>query len=363
MHIKDIAKKLNIAPSTVSRALNPDTQHMISEAQRERIKKLALAVNYRPNRNARALSTGRTHTIGVILPTTFDSFFFNDHMNKVLASVYKVLSEDKRYNLKLIVIPKGNTLFDIEKEILDNRVDGLLLSSCSDHHFSSSHYFPKKLLSKWNQPIVVMGLNLKRTRFSSIYSSNFEAAERVTTYLIRKGHRRIAMIDQIPPVPDSIERVKGYKSVLRQHNIAVDPSLLIGGKWVREEEEVHHPAMRGLPGHNMFPVERAYTCTLNLFKGAGPKPTAIFCANDETAFGALRALQVLGVKCPGDGAVMGFDGLDATELSTPRLSTVNQPTLEMALHGTKLLLDLIDGTKKGPVHKFVPMDLVIRESA
>ncbi len=364
MQIDDIAAKLKVSASTVSRALNPAKQHLISPSVREKIRKYAAKHGFTPNQTARELLTGKTHNIGVILPTTFESFFFNDHLDKSLAGVYKVLEEQREYGCKLIVIPKGSQRMDLDQQIRDSRVDGLLVSSLWDIGIHESRFIPESFLSKWTKPVVVMGLEPKeKSRFSSLYSSNVKAARQAVSYLIRKGHKKIAMVHQAPVVTDSRDRMEGYKLAFKDHHLKMDPSLIIETEVNLEEERALHPPSLQTDKRNLYPLERAIQVAMELFGPNGPKPSAVFCANDETAIGIMKGLRILGLRCPQDVAVMGFDGLELGELLDPRLSTVKQPSFEMAAEGTKLLLDLIEGRVHGPVSKFIPMELVIRDSA
>jgi len=364
VNIHEIARHLKFSPSTISRALNPAKQHLISAEVRERIQDYARRMKFVPSSAARELTTGKTHHIGVIVPTAFDSFFFNDHLTKILEGVYKVLAERGSYRCKLIIIPPGQNFGDLDEEIRGHRIDGLLVSALSNHLMYSSYYYPKDFLANWNKPVMLVGIKLKSSKhLSYAHSDNFEAARKAITYLLRKGYRRIAMIQQVPEVPDARERLKGYLAALKDHRIEVRENLIVKGRMDLKEERRLHPPPLTTDAHNLYPIERGYKITLGLFEPGGPKPTAIFCANDETALGALRALRFLGMRSPQDVAVMGFDGLDAGELVDPRLSTVKQPTFEMAEWGTRALLDMIEGKIKGPVSRLFTMPLLLRDSA
>lgn len=363
MQIRDIAKSLKVSIATVSRALNSATESLVNPKTRKKIQGYAEKVRFVPSRTARGLSTGKSNTVGVILPTTFDSLFFNDHFTKVLAGLNKVLEAEHRFNCKLIVIPKGQSLERLEHLVFDSGVDGLLFSTSCDHALYSSHYFPKNLLAKWKRPVVVLGMKIKSSYLSCLYSSNYEAAKSAVTYLVKKGHKRIGIITIDPPVPDSEERYRGYISALEAHNLPRDKNLVMKGKFIERGEshaKLTHPHSLGL---NLDAIESGYESALKFFQPKGARPTAIFCANDEMALGALKALRSLGIRCPSDVAVMGFDGIEFGEFVEPRLTTVSQPTKEMAESGTRLLLDLIEGKVKGQVSKFVPMELLVRESA
>ena len=139
------------------------------------------------------------------------------------------------------------------------------------------------------------------------------------------------------------ERVAAFKTALADHHLPYDAEFAAEGAYL---------------------TESGYDAAIQLFKRPKAKQlTAVFCTNDEMAFGALRALRVLRKRCPQDVAVMGFDGLTAGDQVDPPLSTVEQPFQEIAKIGTKLLFDLIEGKQKKPVQLTVPAQLLIRDSA
>jgi len=342
MHIRDVAKSLKMSVATVSRALNPQTSHLVAEKTRRRVQKFVQEVGYVPNRTARELSTGKTRTIGVVLPNVLQSVFFNDYLIKILAGVYRVLEQDNTYNCKIIITPRGKVLSELDNQVLGSGLDGLLLSPYCDHAFYSSHYLPKNVLTKWMQPLVILNLRPKSPRrFHSVYLNHFDAARKAVLHLILKGHKLIAMIKGDSLFPESVDRFDGYRAALQEHGIKPNMNLVQEGN---------------------FLLESGYEATLRLFRQDVLRPTAIFCANDEMALGAIRALKSLNIACPREVAVMGFDGIEIGEYVEPRLTTMAQPTHQIAEAATRLLLDQLAGKIKGPVATAVPANLVIRDS-
>src|SRR5258708_12334227 len=102
MRIHDVAKTLDVSVATISRAWNPATRHLVAEKTRKRIQKFVDQVGYVPNRTARELSTGKTRTIGLVLPNILESIFFNDYLIKILGGVYEILEKDNTYNCKIV---------------------------------------------------------------------------------------------------------------------------------------------------------------------------------------------------------------------------------------------------------------------
>jgi len=342
MDIRDVAKSLKISVATVSRALNSSTAHLVSEKTRRRIMEYVKEIGYIPDRAARALSTGRTQTLGLVLPNVLQSIFFNDYLIKVLAGVFTYLENNSRYTCQVIILPRGEVISQLNKEVFSAGLDGLLLSPYCDPALHGDN-FPKTLLAKWKKPIVVLNWNTEEIkRFNCVYSDHREAAKKAVAYLIQKGHRKIAMIRGISINPEGNQRIEGYDQALSDHGLKLQK------KWVLEGN---------------FQMESGYEATLKLFKLSGPKPTALFCANDEMAIGALRALRALRISCPKDVAVLGFDGIEQGMFTEPQLTSMAQPTWDIANLATRILIDLLEDRVKGPVVQAVPSHLIIRESA
>lgn len=346
MRIHDVAKQLRVSVATVSRALNPSTQHLVSKKTKERIQRYVREIGYVPNRTAQQLSTGKTHTLGVALPAVFESIFANDYLIKVLAGVHKALEENAPYNCKILILSQGKLLTDLEHSVSTLGVDGLLLSAYCDFALcrSTPPTVPKNLLAQWQKPVVIMNLQLDESdRFSCVYFDQMEAAQKAVTYMIQKGHKDIAMIQGDPKFPDAQQRLEGYKAALENHGLKFRPSWIPVGN---------------------FLMEMGYRAGLNLFRDtSGKKPTAVFCANDEMAIGCMKALKALRIRCPQDVAVIGFDGIDLGEFVDPRLTSLSQPLREIAENSTRLLIRLIEEEIPTPISEAVPSQIIVRDSA
>jgi LacI family transcriptional regulator len=343
MTIFDIADKLKVSPSTVSRALNPATAHLISEPVREKIQGYAQRSGFVPNRTAQELVRGRSHTIGVVASTAFNSMFFSDQLTKVLGGLYSVLEADLRYSCKLLMLPRGMKLSESDNHVLRTGVDGLLISTICDYTSDALFDLAERLQERTKRPVVALNLPPRRGSHLSVVSfSNREAAYLAVTDLIRKGHERIAIVFADNGSADVKERLEGYKRALADHKIPYRKQWAVQGD---------------------FTAKSGYESSLPLLRQERGRPTAVFCVTDEMAIGVLRTLKALRLLCPKDVAVMGFDGLEAGELTEPRLSSVRQPFFEIAQAGTQLLLDLIEGKKKSPVSLSIAAPLIIRDSA
>lgn len=344
MKIRDLAKHLKVSPATVSRALNPALASLVAEPLRERIQTYAAKVHYRPNAVARNLARGRSQTLGVILYYVFNSPFFDDYLVNVQRGLYTVLSQFPSYGCKMMLLPNGKTLSDLDDQVIGSGVDGLLISTVSDHtgpHLQGMAYAAQK---RWERPMVALNLSPKSSSaISTVSFSNKEGASLAALHLLRRGHRKIGVIALADGSPDLEQRSEGFRETLADH---------------------HCPLIAPYQVHGDSTVIGGYRATIELFKRPQTTSlTALFCMNDEMALGALRALKALGKRCPQDVALMGFDGLPTGEFTTPSLSTVRQPTFELAQAGTRLLIDQIEGRLKAPQHQVLPSQLLLRESA
>jgi DNA-binding LacI/PurR family transcriptional regulator len=243
-----------------------------------------------------------------------------------------------------VLLPRGKALNVVDHHLIGSGVDGLLISTLSDFNLLSLQEPVYAVERRWDRPIVALNIGtLKKSRISTVSFSNFQAAYMAVKHLIRKGHQRIGLIYTDDGAPDVVERVSAYKTALSDHRIAFDPTLVAEGAYL---------------------ADSGYDAAIQILKRPESEGmTALFCTNDEMAFGALRALKILGKVCPNDIAVMGFDGLSAGELVEPALSSVEQPFFEIAKAGTNLLFDLIEGRQTKPIQQTTPTKLIIRDSA
>ncbi len=342
MTLQEIAKRLGVSHTTISRALNPEKAHLISAPLREKIQILAVRMHYVPNRTAQELVRGRTHTIGVVLSTVFSSVFFSDYLSKVVSGVYGVLGAKPRYSCKLIVLPRTSDLQVSHEYILGAGIDGLLISSIGDFSAELYEHLARRLASRWQKPVVGLNMTCKPVDSLSVVSfDNRKAAHEGVTHLIQRGHHRIGLIWADNASLDVRERILGYKQALEDHSLKIDPACMVEGN---------------------FLAEGGYQAALSLLKKKEARPTALFCVNDEMAAGAIQAVKALRLRCPGDVAVMGFDGLELGRFLEPKLTTIRQPTQEIAEAGTKLLLDILDGKRKGSHALKLSADLLVRDS-
>ncbi len=322
--IKDIAKAAGVSHSTVSRALSNNP--LVAEATRSRIQKIAHDFGYTPNAIARGLVTQRTRTVGVIVTTLTDPF-----AGEIFRGIEEVAG-DNDYRLFL-----GTSHADPVREVnlvkglREWRVDGVIVASSR----VGALYMP--LLKEIGVPIVLINNQQEGPFVQSVGVDNIESAAVATRFLIQQGHRVIAYIEGPPEHSSSDDRLSGYQRALAQAQIPFDPTLVISGNG------------RFVSGEQVAQL-----------LARSPVPTAIFCYNDLTAIGALRALKSRGLRVPQDISLVGFDDVEFASYVDPPLTTICQPKDEMGRLAMQMLIDLLQG--KAVTNILVPGELILRES-
>ncbi len=328
--IKDIAKRLNIHHSTVSRALRNDP--LVKESTREMIKEVAKEMNYKPNFFARSLKNKFSKFIGVIVPEIKHDFFAN------AISGIEDFAYERGY---VITICQSNE--DPEREVMTANAlasydIGGLLVSVSQNTKDGTHL--KEILNQGIK-LVMFDRVIEDIECSKVIVDDYKGAFEATKYLIKQGRKRIAHIGGTKDLSISVERYHGYKDALREAKIKFDSELVYFGGFHEEN---------GAEG-------------MQYLLGAVKPPDAVFCVNDPTAIGAYEVLKKRGFKIPDDVAVIGYSNSPISGLISPSLTTVDQPSYELGRQAAKLLIEEIEsGVKKNKIKK-LPVKLVKRESA
>ncbi len=324
--IKDVARAAQVSYSTVSRALADSPR--VKPETREKIQRLAAEMGYYPSVAARSLVTQRSQTIGLVATTITDLF---------QAEVIQFIEETaQRHHYSVILSHSGK---DSERELAElqalreRHVDGIILISVrSDGEYATIVRGTK---------IPVVFLNNVRTDECGCFVcvDNLAGGRVATEHLLGLGHRRIAYITGPIIEWDNAERYKGYLQALAEQGVAPDPGWVVRGD---SESKGGTEAMR----HILALPHR---------------PTAVFCYNDATALGAMRAAHAAGLRIPDDLSIVGFDDIDLSPHFEPPLTTIAQPKQTMGTRAVEMILALL--RDEGPVEDCVlPGRLVVRES-
>ncbi len=330
--IHDIAEKLGITASTVSRALNNNPR--ISEATRKAVQKAAKQLNYQPNNIAAALRHGRSHLIGVIVPTADRTFFYS-----VVRGIEEIANS---LGYKVIICQSYD---NYEKEVqtidalLSARVDGII-ASIGKNTEDFAHF---RRVQEKGLPLVLFDRTTDEIEVSQVMIDDYQGAYKVVEHLIQQGCRRIAHFTS--PVRISIykERLRGYTDALKNNGIAFDENLVVASNLQLEDGR---SSMEKL---------------LKLKK----LPDAIFSASDYGAMGAMQVLKERNIKIPQEIALAGFSNEPFTSFTDPTLTTVDQFSIQMGSITAELFFDELKAKGKKPMHQKTVLkpELIVRQSS
>lgn len=328
--IKDIAKRLNVSPSTVSRALrnHPD----ISVETKRKIHSIAKELDYHPDSIAQSLKQRRTNLIGVVVPEIRNRFF-----SAAISGI-----EDVAYRAGYaIIVSQSNESYEREclniKALISNRIAGLLISislaTTRDDQF--------KLLERQRIPLVFFDRVLENYEASKVVVDDFNGAYKAVEYLIESGYKRIAHLAGPEHLSVSQYRLNGYKAALKNQHYEYDESIIITGGLDEED---------------------GYQGTAKLLE-LSHRPDAIFAANDPVAIGAFQKIKEVGLRIPDDIALVGFCNNPISQQIEPTLTTVNQPAHHVGRRAAELLLEQIKHPEDFiPRKEVLKTELIIRDS-
>ncbi|MCQ2336456.1 MAG: LacI family transcriptional regulator [Paludibacteraceae bacterium] len=327
--IKDIAKALNISISTVSRALNGNTE--ISKATRDKVQSFAQEHHYKPNAIALSLKMRHSNLIGVIIPEIVHHFF-----SSVISGIEDT-ANDKGYTV-VICQSSENYYREVKciETLMSAHVSGVL-ASISKEVKDFSHY---KELMEDGTPLVFYDRFCPDLVTDHVVADDYSGAFQAVDYLVKSGCRKIALFRTGNNITIAKDRTNGYLDAIKANGIMVDDSLIF----------------------ECDNRDNAITLTEKIIK-SNSLPDAFFAVNDDTASGIIYALKLAGKKIPQDVSVCGFgDGIVA-QISDPTITTVEQNGYEMGVEACKLLIARIENKDSLPItQETIPTRLILRES-
>ena len=303
--IKDVARRLNVSISTVSRAFND--KYDIRKQTREHILTVAQEMGYRPNPIARKLIQQKTFNVGVVVPE-----FVNSYFPEVIIGIQEVLIE-KGYQA---LIMQSNECYTTElnniKTLEENRVDGMIISLSREVH-NNDYYL--QMLEK-GYPMVFFNRVDDDIPASKVVFDDYKWACFATEHLIKQGFRKIYHFSGYQHLSLSRNRIRGFRKALDKFSIPYTQDHILETGFFMEEGQA---------------VMEKLIADDNI-------PEAIFCANDPTAVGAMKAIKKAGLRIPRDIALVGFSESKMAEVVDPPLTSVSQPTFEIGRTAAELLL-------------------------
>ncbi len=326
--IYDVARLAGVSTATVSRALNGTGQ--IAPATRTAIAAAVEQLGYSPNPIARSLVTNTTQTIALLLPDITNPFY---------AELVRGIQQSalSRGHMMLLCTTEGDP--EREEEYLNllqaKRVDGALVDGL---------VLPPDRIARFVRdgfPIVCLDRDIDSSSIPLVQVDNRLGGRLATEHLLALGHTRIAHVSGAQALGISEERIAGYRDALAAAGVDADPRLLADGGFT---EEGGYEATRGL-------------------LGSGVAFTAVFAGNDLSAIGAVNAIAGGGLRVPDDVSVVGFDDLQLAAFTSPPLTTIRQPAVEIARLATEILMDLTHGNPVAEMRHVLQPELVVRASS
>ena len=328
--IKDIAQRLHLSISTVSRALrnagdiNPETKKNILQ--------LAEDLNYQPNRLALSLRQNQTNTIGVIVP----------NLDYVISTMVKGIDEAALEAGFTVIVCQSNESFGREvvntRRMLKSLVDGFIISISSETK-SNEHF---KVLNEREIPFVVFDRVIPDLLASSVILDNEEGGFIATEHLIEQGYKKIAILAGPQTLGISNSRLEGYKRALKKHGIKFDPEQVV---------------------YCDFNQDFAFFATEELLSSK-KRPDAIFTISDRMAIGAMLAIKKKGLKMPEDIGLVGFNNEPLLALVSPSITSVEQPSFEIGKLAGKIFIEqFLNNDFSNHKEVILKPKLIIRESS
>jgi LacI family transcriptional regulator len=328
-NIKDVARLAGVGLGTASRVVSG--KGSVSPATLERVKKAIVELDFRPSHAARSLLSGTSQMIGVYIPVLKGTFY-----TPILQSIDMALRAAGLHMVVAFGVGSGDARRQAIEGIdflMERGCDGLILLTnlLSDDDIAA--------LGPKQSRVVVLGhsiASIPEQCFSADHTQGGIAAARA---LLEHRHRKIAVIAGPSASPDNVERIAGFMGELERNGISTDKM------WVAESD---------------FSPQGGWDAAAELV-ASGHKFTALFCANDEMAVGALSYFQDVGLSVPGDVSVLGYDDTPSAQFSAPRLTSVHIPWRDVTLSGLNALLNRCYGSMH-PVEREFPISVTVRAS-
>ena len=328
--IKDVAKKLNVSISSVSRAFND--KYDIKKETRERILKVANEMGYHPNPIAQKLAQNKSFNVGVVVPE-----FVNEYYAEVIIGIQQVLLP-KGYQV-LIMQSDENSEQELKnvKTLIHNFVDGLII--CPAVLSENKNFYMEEINKGY--PIVFLNRVRHDLPVNKVLFDNFKWSFFATEHMIEQGYERIYNLSGNNNLAITIDRVKGFKKALEKHHFPKGNYKII-------ETGL-------LPEDGIAIVEKLIE--------KDDLPDAFVCVNDLVALGVINYLEQKNIKVPEDIGVIGFTETKMATFMHPKLSSVKQPTFEMGKSAAEILLKLINNEKVSEQTVVLNGSLNIRQSS
>ena len=330
--IRDVAKRAGVSIATVSYVLNG--RSAVAQETRGRVLEAMQELSYHPSAAARSLLGRRTSMVGFLIPHPPETIFLDPYFAELIRGV-AIMADAHQYNPVIVTVESEAHAHEVYARIVQNGlVDGVVMCCASNQHT----YLVDDMLRDGIR-FVVIGSAMPGT-ITFVDVDNRGGAEAAVEHLLSLGHRSIAFINGPPDYFHARQRLVGFLSALRAHDISLESCPVVNGSFSREG------------GY----------AAMNRLLDAEARPTAVFLASDLMAVGAMQCLHERGLRIPDDLSLVGFDDTLLATATSPPLTTVHQPLTEMAAAATQLALALGHGEQPPQLGVEIATTLTVRES-
>lgn len=334
-NIRDVARLAGVSTATVSRAIHNPT--MVTKQTRAKVERAVRETGYAGNAMARNLRRMETRMIVVLVPNIGNIFF-----SEMLSGIETTATE-RGYSILI-----GDTTSDPgrAKDFADYvrgaQADGMILLDGKPPYFAApANGAAGQGVPVSQPPVVVLSERLPGYDFPTVCIDNVGAARDATAYLIGQGHRAIAHITGPLENILTAERRQGYRAALDAADLPRPPGYEVAGD---------------------FSI-RSGRLAMDRLLAVEPRPTAVFCSNDEMAIGAITGIKAAGLSVPGDLSVVGFDDIQFAECYDPPLTTVRQPRRLIGKTGMAIMADILASNTVQGGDRVLPTELILRASS
>ncbi|MFX3624916.1 MAG: LacI family DNA-binding transcriptional regulator [Ectobacillus sp.] len=331
--IKDVAKKANVAPSTVSRVIANSPR--ISEKTKKRVRKIMDELGYHPNVNARSLANQMTQAIGLVMPSSANKSFQNPFFPEVMRGISS-FAHIKDYSLYMSTGETEQEIYEgVVKMVQGKRVDGIVVL------YSRINDKVIEYLTEQNFPFVLIGKpHHTSEEVTYVDNDNYSAGREVTQYLISLGHKRIAFIGGSPDLMVTKERLAGFKEAMKLADLELPEEYVFYMEFLREggQEAVEQ----------LMSLEKP--------------PTAIVVTDDLMALGVLSTLSEKGYSVPDDVSVISFNNVIFAEIAYPPLTSVDVRIFQLGYEAAKSLIEKIETPVMSSKSIIVPYKIIKRQT-
>ncbi len=334
MSLQKIAKLSGVSKSTVSRVINNDPN--VSPRTREKVLAIIEEQQFQVNPVARALASHHSKIIGVVIPNEIGVLFDTSFYFPTILRGVSQATHDRDYAMLLMIGHDSEDDIRFARRIVRNQImDGLIIVSPT-----IGHPIVRELIDAESTFISADRIEHETWDANFVTVENIESSRQAVSHLINLGRRRIAILPGDPRIIDSLDRLEGYKVALENAGIPYDPDLVVPTNY---GYDTGYESMRDLLNSD---VE---------FDG-------VYASQSTLAVGAVNAILDAGLRLPEDISLIAFD--DLADAMNPRIgiSTMRQPVLEKGYQLADTLIDLIEGKVSAPIQRFLPTELVIRET-